>query len=221
MKSSDRSAIRRAQVFGISLTEMMLILLFLMFLAAKSSGSVTDVCRAELDACKKRSAELERQQEQAKKEIAALKNENDKLRQWVRTLLIALNEKPLAVDDPNFIFDAEGKIARVRAGVGRPNCLVSGEGTLLLSLLMEDGYVTASRLWGEKDDGAVAALPAVQDLIRRGRISFPLFIERAASISGAHKDCVFHVRIVDKTTTKETFKPQLLQIESHFRRRLS
>lgn len=219
--SSDRVAVRRAQVFGISLTEMMLILLFLMFLVAKSNGPAVDSCKAELEICQKRAAELERKKAEAESTIAKLKRENEKFRQWVRTLLIALNERPLPADDPNFEFDAEGKIAKVRAGVGRPNCLTSTEGAFLLSLLMEDGFVTATRLWSEKDEASVARVPDAQELLRRGRIPFPAFLESAASISRANKDCVFHVRIVDRTTTKETFKPQLLQIESHFRRRLS
>lgn len=225
MKGASHSAFRRLQVFGISLTEMILILLFFMFLVAKNAldaekkGSLFNAtCANRLAACELRVTNLEAQISQKDQANRALEKEVAKLKGWVATLMAALGLKPLPVDHPRFTDDAGPKIDKVGGGTGKPKCLPGN--SFLLELTMSDGIFVGRRLWETKDDAAVASVPPISQFIEAGQISFDSFKGHAARIAAARPECSFSVRVIDNTTTKAAFKSQLLFLERHFLRRV-
>jgi hypothetical protein len=197
---------------------MILILLFFMFLVAKNAQDANKgkldleaICKQQLAACK---ADLS----DAKNQLTAREKELIKLRQWVAILMNALGLKPLQPTDPGFDEDVQAKLQKGRGGIGKPNCLPSGEH--LLDLRMEDGFITATKKWTAPDEPTASSVPAIQEAIDAGRISFSAFEAYAGKIAGGKRDCLFSVVVTDKTTRKETYKPQLLTLERFFRRRV-
>jgi hypothetical protein len=213
-----RQSVRNAQVFGVSLTEMILILLFLVFLIAKNAidahGKSVDLnatCNVRLQACQKTLSESERDR-------AILTKENGKLKQWVALLMDAMGMKPLPSDDPNFMDDTAKRLYGAKGGIGKPNCLSSNKPAL--DVKMDDGYMAASLTTDYEAGDAGAAAPHLEHLVTLGRIPIKTFELEAARIRAARSDCIFSVLIRDGTTTKETYKPQMLLIERFFRRRV-
>lgn len=225
MKTATRSAFRRVQVFGISLTEMILILLFFMFLIAKNAidaekkGSIfIATCANRLVTCEQKLALSQEQIAKRDVQLLELNKEVTKLKDWVATLMTALGLKPLPADHPGFIDNAGPKIAKVSGGTGKPNCLPGNN--FLLELTMADGVFTARRLWGPGDESIVASALPISELVGAGRISFDTFKNYAVKIAASKAECTFSVKVIDRTTTKESFKSQLLFLERHFKRRV-
>lgn len=218
MRGVSSSKLRSAQIFGMSLTEMILILLFFMFLVAKnafdsnkSGATLSASCQKQLQSC---STELAK----TKTNIDLLKAETEKLKQMVSTLLNALGKKPLPVTDPHFMYDAEKKLPGGLGAAGRPRCLAGNN--YLLELVIEDGYVTSRQKWGAEDAGTVNSTKAIQELVNSGRIKFKRFEQFAEEIFKSRPDCIFTVLVEDRTTRKDTYKPQLLSIERYFGKKM-
>ncbi len=216
MTKISESKLRRNQVFSVSLTEMMLILLFFMFLVAKnaieSEAATVDfsgACKVKLEACE---ADLKKTQAEVMKLTAQL----DKFRQWIATLLDSLGLKPLSPADRGFDDDVFSR--NWKGGVGKPNCL--GNNIYLLELQMEDGFITARKSWPLQRGPLASSIVAAQEVVDAGRVSFSIFEKYAMKISSGMTDCIYSVVVSDLTTRKETYKPQLLSIEKYFRRRV-
>lgn len=217
MKAAE-SRRRSSLVFGIALTEMILILLFFMFLVAKnavdSKNATIDfsaACGVRLDACQ---ADLAK----ARSSSGTLEEQVARLKQWVASLMQSLGLRPLSPGDPAFLADLERRAREGRGGFGRPNCM-EGAGHLL-ELRMEDGAVAVTRrFWSRADELGAAARPAAA-LADAGRLPFADFERLAGEIARARSDCMFSVLVDDRTSRKETYKPQLLALEKYFRRRV-
>lgn len=232
MKESFLSKLRRTEVFGMTMTELVLTLLFILLFAVlpKESGP-TPVEKPE---------DLQKQILQLKAEINDLKvkmNEMEAETIRLKLLLLSILKKmkiPLSMDDPGIeeLEEVTGRalphIPTVKippeggttvgpgSGTGKANCL--DKGTFLMSVIMYDDGYAFKRTWRAKDENVVKQVTPIKDWVEKRRISTDEFKRGSLNIMKwcNSKDCRFSVQVHDETTTKAAFINQLENIESVF-----
>ena len=193
--------------------------------SALSDSSITETERSDL---RIKLAEIERTVAKLQFDIDSLKRKLALREDQIDILLAALGTRPLSRADPKFDEKLEGIVNKYRekggsGGEGKRNCLATGN--RVLTIEMEDGFATSTRSWRDTDDDRVRVVPAIKELSEAGRLQFEQFLKLADAILAwsnlPQNDCRFSVGVRDKTTRKDTYKPQLIHIERRFRRHLT
>jgi len=163
---------RNAQVFGTSLTEMILVLLFVVFFVAASSLSDSSITETERSDLRKKLAEMERVVADLRADIDSVKRKLALREDQIDVLLAALGTKPLSRADPKFDEQLKNIVSKYRekggsGGEGKRNCLTTGN--RVLTIEMEDGFATSTRSWRDIDDDRVRLVPSINELSDAGR----------------------------------------------------
>jgi predicted RNase H-like nuclease (RuvC/YqgF family) len=229
MPSSAPSARRSTTVFGIAVSELFILLLFLVILLWIATTP------AKSDTADLRIAALEAKIKELDGEVKKLRTENTRLksdleqRDFLISLLWKLYEKKPITLSPNpevrrkqiDVAVAEAKKREESGGRGHANCLGKGSGALFRLTINDEGVSVQSI--GEAANEKISQIPAAFTLVTARVVSVQKFDELSSSIlkwSNAQKPtCRFDVTFVDKTTTKVTYRAAEKAMDKSFYKR--
>jgi hypothetical protein len=215
MSSPAPSATRSAAVFGIAVSELFVLLLFLViivWIATIHEKSETVDGRI---AAHERIKELEQEVKKLQSENTQLKKDLEQRDYLIGLLWKLYEKKPVTLSpDPD---KRRGQIdvligtaveREESGGRGHANCLGKGGGPLFRLTISADSVSVQSA--GPAANEKINQIPGARELVRLGVVPIPKFDELSSSIfdwSNAQKPrCRFDVTFVDRTTTKAQYR---------------
>ena len=222
MKGPNNAQSRRAQIVGLSLTEIMLLLVFMAvtfsFLAKEENekkgpdlkGALTNAL-SERNALRHDVAELEDQLATATPEVERLTRFlNDSA---IDPATLKPKGSTIVINGQTYVrTNLEGKAP------GHPVCALSS--TYLLNVaLLSGGQVLATKNWGDADSKRVAALPDLDILSANTPVALKSFAMAAATLKSYSlktNDCVFAVKVKRETNDAGAFDDELRAVEEYF-----
>jgi len=207
---------RSSTVFGIAVSELFILLLFLVILLWIAS-TPTKLDRADLPI-----SSLEARIKELEREVRTLRSANDQLKQdlELRDRLIgmlskAYVKKPFTLQPDPYV--QREKIREMIAQMeqreelgarGHANCLGKNAGALF-RLTLSDREISVQSTGVARDD-KVSQIPAALELLNLKAVSIQRFNDLCYEIwkwSDAQKPaCRFDVTFIDKTTTKDSYR---------------
>jgi len=221
------SKLRRTEVFGMTMTELVLTLLFVLLFAVlpRNSGDAGSN-QDSIEELKKIITKQEIELVSLRNEVKDKESEIKELQSTLFSVLQKLN-MPLPLDSPtidikNTIKDILPKISPIKSvgkqggGTGKANCL--GSGNYLLAVTMQDDRYTIRKLWKEKDNPVAEQISVIKEWNKEGKVSVGRFKSDGNEVRkwSDSNDCRFSVKVYDQTTTKQAFISQLDNIEAVF-----
>jgi len=219
---SNGSQSRRAQIVSLSLTEIMLLLVFMAvtfsFLAKEESEKKgPDLKNALTNALSERNT--------LRHDVAALEDRLATAAPEVERLTRFLNQsaidpatlKPkgstIVINGQTFVrTNMEGKAP------GHPICALGSTYLLNVSLLSA-GQVLVTKNWSDADAGRVAKLPGLDALVSNTSLTLKAFTIAAASLKDYSlkiNACVFAVKVKRVTNDAGAFDDELRAVEEYF-----
>lgn len=226
MKTKYLSKLRRTEVFGMTMTELVLTLLFILLIAVSpgSSGPNKPDIKQENAELKAKVLSLQQDLFKKEKELKEVKSLFFKVLDILKLPLVLNNiNTPPEADNIDFKATAE-KIIKQRTikegsgGTGKRNCLSSGN--FLLEITMYDKGYGFRKYWKDSDSEIINKLNIFKEWIDLGNINTSRFKNEGAEIrkwcDSSDNNCRYSVRVYDSTTTKPAFISQLENIEEVF-----
>ena len=220
---SSTSHIRRAQIVSLSLTEIMLLLVFM---------AVTFSFLAKEESAKKGGPDLQSALTNALTERNALRNDITNLQDKLATATPQVERltrflKESAIDPATLkprgstiVINGQSYVRTNMEGKapGHPVCALDSTYLLNVSLL-SGGQVQGKKNWADQDARRVAALPGVSALSSNAPLALKAFTAAAASLrdySLKANDCVFAVKVKRETNDAGAFDDELRAVEQYF-----
>jgi hypothetical protein len=218
---------RSTTVFGIALSELFILLLFLVILlwiATMPAKSETGDLR--LAALEARIKQLEDEVRELRIENAQLKTDIDERDRLLKLLWQLYEKKPITLTPGtaewrdwlnNWYANAQKR--EEMGGRGHPNCLGKGNGALFRLTIADQGVSVQSA--SEIATKAITNIPAAHELISLGTVSVQRFDELGTQIRKWSDQqtpaCRFDVVFVDKTTLlKAPYAAAIRAIDNNF-----
>lgn len=220
---SSASRVRRAQVVSLSLTELMLLLVFMAiafsFLAKEESQREVPKLQARLDAALRETDRLEREKAELTQKLADAVQDDERLRQFLERVQIdseTLRPRGDSITiDSSHVYTLATTVARAP---GHPQCSLTGRYLVRLQLL-SGGQIRGTRLWDRKDASLVANLPGLAALSSGQSLSLADFGAAAKAVHEASlksNNCVFAVETIRRTKDADLFDAELRAVERYF-----
>ncbi len=231
--AGELGRIRRAQIVSLSMTEIMLLLVFMAvtfaFLSRQENQVELTAAQKQLEEARIEIRRLHSDLDAVRAELRKLQAERDDLDRLVRRLL---PEAELAKATPAEIlkwFDAHpdaaeraqrGVAAAMKGGVGLPRCDVKATHVLAM-VLLGDGSMFGQKAWAAEDEALLNGVPGLSAL-SSGKSLDPRSASAAsdelANWGRSQKTpCRFVVRVDDRQSPdKETYKAQIKLLEQRF-----
>jgi hypothetical protein len=226
MRAKFLSKLRRTEVFGMTMTELVLTLLFILLFAVLPGSSGPDEPDLDRKNAELKAEVLSLQQNlsKTKKELNEVKSLFFEVLKTLKMSLVLNNIKnPPEMDNIDFKATSE-RIFKDKAikegsgGTGKQNCL--GSGSFLLAITMYDNGYNIKKLWKDSDSGIVNELPIFQKWIDGDNINTSTFKNQGAQVRKwcdfNANNCRYSVKVYDATTNKTDFISQLEKIEDIF-----
>jgi len=229
MSASAPSSLRSTTVFGIAVSELFILLLFLVILL----WVATTPAKSEVNL---RVSELEARIKQLEDDLKKLGAENSQLRKeleesdlLLRVLWQLYEKKPVTLTPGTAEWRdwlkkwyADAQKREESGGRGHPNCLGRGAGALFRLTIMDDGLLVQAA--GDVASQRINEIPAARELVTLRTVSVQKFDELGTQIrrwSDQQKPaCRFDVTFVDKTTLlKEPYAAAIKAIDNNFYKR--
>lgn len=237
---SEIGFVRRAQIVSLSMTELMLLLVFMAitfsFLAKKEGLSEIPLLAQRLHEARAQIKTLERQKQALRAERDAAQARVADLERFIKGLgLDASTFKPNSGDIPSpnvsTIADAKKRISQLTATIntlrktlggkapGLPKCLVAG--TFLLDLtLLPDGRIQGRPAWLTGGSAVAETIPGVSTLASASPLALSEFGAAAAQVTAwgdrQTEPCRFAVRVYYQTRDADLLDRQLSAVEGPF-----
>jgi hypothetical protein len=216
MKTTDSpSHVRRAQIVSLSLTELMLLLVFM---AIAFSFLARDEGLKEVPRIQKRLDEVTAENVKLKSQNLALTKQLKELQDYMSSLgLDGVTMRPptgnkiVFPNGPTYVRDS-GRAP------GNPQCPLKQK-FLLHLFLLSDSRIRGSRLWLEEDAPLVANLPGLASLSSGDALPLAVFTSEAKALKAyslAKKDCVFAVQVTRQTQDVDSFDTELQAVGQYF-----
>jgi hypothetical protein len=213
---------RRAQIVSLSLTEIMLLLVFMAvtfsFLAKEESEKKGPDLKGALSTALAERNTLEHDVAELEGRLAAATPEVKRLTRFLNDSAIDPNTlrpkgSTIVIDGQTFVrTNLEGKAP------GHPICALSSTYLLNVSLLSA-GQVLVTKNWSDADAARVAKLPGLDTLISNTPLTLKAFTAAAASLkdySIKTNACVFAVKVKRVTNDAGVFDDELRAVEEYF-----
>ena len=219
---NNTSHIRRAQIVSLSLTEIMLLLVFMAvtfsFLAKEESEKQGPDVRGALSNALTERDTLRRDVASLEDKLATAAPEVERLTSFLtKSAIDPATLKPrgstIVINGQTFVrTNMEGKAP------GHPVC--SLESTYLLSVsLLSGGQIQGKKNWVDADAHRVTTLPGVDVLSSDAPLALKAFTAAAATLrdfSLKTSDCVYAVKVKRETNDAGAFDDELRAVEQYF-----
>lgn len=223
MNLNDRIRRRRAELLGITITELTIVLLFVLFVYSQEGDRDLQNAQAKIDALEKDNKELVGKNRDLKKELRENKERLALMERLLR-LLEAQTEYFNIEHDKVTYENADEYVQKIEAqingGRDKPNCLP--ENQYLLSVWMGDDGFTVAKIGVEAPERLESELQAmVGTFDRKEQMRTKEAAQAFKTIFAwsVEHECRFFVELYDKTTRKDTFVRNSDMIEKYFYRK--
>jgi hypothetical protein len=214
---------RNASVFGVALTELFMLLLFLVvFLWIATAPQKALPNDISYDVLQQRLAALEDKHKELMGKLAEVEGKLRQRDDQLKLLWEIYKKKPVTISpgSPEWEKWLEAWYQEVQKGLGgrgHANCL--GKGALLRLTVLDEG-IAVDRAWSEVHEPLVTGVAAVKQLVAEKRLPIARFEELGAQIiewsEKQQPKCRFDVMFVDKATLKEPFAAAIRAIDRVF-----
>lgn len=212
------STLRSAAVFGVALTELFVLLLFLVIFlwiaTAPKKAILPDVPYNVLK------DQLTKVQEEKKKLIQRVDELEKKIRERDQTLNLLweiYKKKPVLLTPgskeweewlKNWLKELAQMQAAGAGGRGHVNCL--GKGNVLRLVWLDDGFEVERGPWTLAHSAVIATVPAIGKLVAAGKVTHAEFHGLSTQIlawsENRQPKCRFDITFFDKTIGKDSYK---------------
>jgi hypothetical protein len=224
-------------IFGLTLTELIIITFFILFLLMTSKMDEQEIIIAEL-------ADESKQQSNSLEKISELIGFPIESEQFFKELVSARDVKMLA-EDAGISTEAISQLQREKedltllaktqkgqlkyfqdiskgSGDGIPPCWVDENKVTeyMFSVLIKDSLIYTEAIYPPHREREFQAIPDVDKLVLANAVDIEYFLLNTKAAFEVSKnrepECRFYVRIYDDSTNVDIFKPMLVKVQSHF-----
>lgn len=222
MKGPNSSQFRRAQIVSLSLTEIMLLLVFMAvtfsFLAKEESEKKGPDLKGALSNALAERNTLRHDVAALEDRLATATPEVERLTRFLRES--AIDPATLKPKSSTIVINGQSYVRTNVEGKapGHPICALASTYLLNVSLL-SGGQVQASKNWSDADSPHVAGLPGLAVLSSNAPIALTTFAAAAGLLkdySVKTKDCVYAVKVKRATNDAGAFDDELRAVEQYF-----
>ena len=210
---ANQAQLRRAQIVSMSLTELMLLLVFMAiafsFLARDEGRKEVPKLQADLNVQLRINAAL-------RKENAKLKSEKQELERFLKRL--NLEGATLLPDGKILMPNGDVWVRSNGRAAGNPSCALRSTYLIEFSLL-SDNQMRGRRLWLDDDNGFLDNLPGIGVLTSGQLLSLDQFNSAAGELKSAilaRSKCVFAAKAIRQTKDADAFDAELIRLEQYF-----
>jgi hypothetical protein len=216
------SHIRRAQIVSLSLTEIMLLLVFMAvtfsFLAKEESEKKGPDLKGALNNALAERNTLRHDVANLEDRLATTAPELERLTSFLRQS--AIDPATLKPRGSTIVINGQSYVRTNMEGKapGHPICALGSIYLLNVSLL-SGGQVRAQKNWTDTDTRRVAGLPGLDVLSSNARLALKAFAAAAGMLkdySLKTNDCVFAVKVKRETNDAGAFDDELRAVEEYF-----
>jgi hypothetical protein len=220
---NSTSRIRRAQIFSLSLTELILLLVFMAitFSSLAKDEGLREVpnLRAQLANALKENARLTKETLDLAGRLSTVTQDLDLRKEFLERIGIdAVSLKPqsdtIRIDATHtYILSSTGGKAP-----GHPQCALKNRFLLNLSLLSGD-QIQSQLAWDREADASVTNLPGIPVLAAGQILSLSEFETAAKALTAESlksSNCVFAVKVTRETKDADAFDAELILVERYF-----
>lgn len=215
------SKLRSATVFSVALTELFVLLLFLViFLWIATAPRKTLSPDVPYNVLKEQLANLQEENKKLTQRVGELEKLVRERDDMLKLLWEIYKKKPVPVtpgtkdweqwlkDWQKELKDKELKQGAGAGGRGHVNCL--GKGIALRLVWLDDGFEVERGTWTDAHSAVIASIPAIGKLVAAGKVTHAEFHALGTLIldwSEKHQPkCRFDISFSDRTTQKDSYK---------------
>ena len=221
-QQNSPSRVRRAQIVSLSLTELMLLLVFMAvafsFLAKKEGLVAIPRLQAELNDAIKENKRLTSENRFLSKNLDDANAKNQRLTRFLNSINIDTatlkpKGKVIVIGGTSYVISNTTGLAP-----GHPKCTLKS-GFLFNLTLLSDMQIQGTAAWDTAADQVVTTIPGVAILSAGKALSLPEFEAAANALftsSLAANNCVFAVRVARQTKDADAYDAELTALRKYF-----
>jgi hypothetical protein len=224
MAAPAPSKIRSSALFGVALTELFVLLLFLViFLWIATIPAKTPSLNASYELLKQQLAQLQEENKKLTQRVSELERLIRERDAMLKLLWELYKKKPVPITlGPkeweeflrNWRKEAEKELkdkeAKQGAGAGRGHVNCLGKGVALRLVWLDDGIEVERGPWTDAHSAMIAMVPAIGKLVAAGKVTHAQFHTLGLQIrdwsENRQPKCRFDVTFLDKTTQKQPYR---------------